>query len=79
MKINASLNLLKEDLNTTINRLEKRKEEDKKKTTYTTAFGGVVSGLTTVLIGLSAYLKELSTYFSIAALITSASLTIVQA
>jgi ABC-type bacteriocin/lantibiotic exporter with double-glycine peptidase domain len=79
MIINANLELLKDNLNKTISKLEKRKDEDKRKTTFMIAFGGLVSGLTTVLIGLSAYVGELATYFSIAALITSASLTIVQA
>lgn len=53
MTINANIKLLKKNLNNTIDKLDKRKDEDKMKTTFAVTYGGLISGLTTILIGLS--------------------------
>src|SRR5436853_1666999 len=79
MEIDADLILLKKDLNNTMKDIREKKENDKSKTTIVATYGGLVSALTTVLIGLSSYISNYATYFSIAALVTSASLTVVQA
>jgi|APFre7841882724_1041349.scaffolds.fasta_scaffold00965_11 hypothetical protein len=78
MEVNADLDLLKKKIEQTISNFQKWKSEDKRKTTFVKTYGGLVSGLTTILIGLSSYLPDNVKGFSIAALITSASLTVVQ-
>ena len=81
MEINADFNLLKQSLTETIKKLQKRKDEDKTKSTFIVMYGALASGLTTVLIGLSTYaiFGKYTTYFTIAALMISASLTVIQA
>jgi hypothetical protein len=79
MNIDADLGLLKENLDNEIKKLDSRKREDKLKATFVVTYGAFVSGLTTVLIGLSSYLSKYEIFFSIAALVTSASLTVIQA
>jgi hypothetical protein len=78
MEINANLDLLKKELNQSIANLQKWKKKDKSKATFSITYGGIVSGLTTIFIGLSSYLSNYAKLFGIIALITSASLTIVQ-
>jgi hypothetical protein len=81
MEITADFNLLKQSLNQTIHNLQKRKNNDKTKSTFIVMYGALASGLTTVLIGLSTYsiFGKYTTYLTIAALIISASLTVIQA
>jgi hypothetical protein len=81
MEINADFNLLKESLTETIKKLQKRKDNDKSKSTFIVLYAGIASGLTTVLIGLSTYpiFGKYTSYLTIAALIISASLTVIQA
>jgi len=81
MEINADFNLLKKNLTQAIQKLQKRKDNDKSKSTFIVMYRGLASGLTTVLIGLSTYsiFGKYTVYLTIAALIISASLTVVQA
>ena len=81
MEINANFNLLKTDLDETIQKVQKRKNEDKTKSTFIVIYGALASGTTTVLIALSTYsvFGKYTTYLTIAALIVSTSLTIIQA
>lgn len=79
MKVDANKDLLKTNLDTIINKIKGRKEQDKRKTAFVVTFGAVASALTTILIGLSSYLSSYAIYFSIAALITSATVTVIQA
>lgn len=81
MEINADFNLLRKSLTETIKKVEKRKNNDKSKSTFIALYAGIASGFTTVLIGLSTYsiFGNYTTYLTIAALIFSASLTVIQA
>jgi hypothetical protein len=81
MEFNADFNLLKQNLGETIQKLKKRKSQAKTKSTFIVVYGALASGITTILIGLSTYsvLGKYTTYLTIAALIVSATLTIVQA
>jgi hypothetical protein len=57
MEINADFNLLKENLNQPIEKLQKRKNNDTAKSGFIVIYAAPASGLTTVLIGLSTYFK----------------------
>ncbi|MBK8486101.1 MAG: SLATT domain-containing protein [Saprospiraceae bacterium] len=77
MKIIADKILLKERLQSTIIKLKDRKEDDKNKTMFVVTYGAIISALTTILIGLSSYISSYSIYFNIAALFSSASITVI--
>jgi amino acid transporter len=81
MEINADFNLLKQNLAETIQKLQKKIKMSKTKSTFIVMYGALASGITTILIGLSTYsvFGKYTTYLTIAALIVSATLTIVQA
>ena len=79
MEIEADKETLVEDLNRTIDQLFKWKNSEKRKTNFVAVYGGLVSALTTVLIGLASYLQEYATQFQVLALLTSSSLTVVAA
>jgi hypothetical protein len=79
MKIDADLPLLKKSLDIEIEKLNSRKKNDKLKASFVVTYGAFISGLITVLIGLSSYLSKYEIWFIIAALITSASVTVIQA
>ncbi len=77
MQITADKELLKAQIKQALIKLKTRKEDDKTKTMFVVTYAAVISALTTILIGLSSYLSSYSIYFNIAALITSASVTVI--
>lgn len=79
MDVTADKETLISDLSHTIGQLQSWKKTDKNKTNFVAIYGGLVSALTTVLIGLASYIKVYDTTFQVAALITSSSLTVVAA
>ena len=79
MKVDANKERLKSKLVENIQKIKGRKNQDKAIAAFVVTYGAVISALTTVLISLSSYLSDYSLYFNIAALITSATVTVIQA
>ena len=80
MDVNADLDLVKSDLDQRINRTNSRRQRDKRKAAFVAVYTGVVSAITTICIGIVTFLpSEWSNLFGIASLLTSTSLTVVDA
>ena len=80
MDVNADPSRLKSDLDARIEKLNVYRTRDKRKAAFVAIYTGIVSAITTVCIGIVAFLPDSWThYFGIASLITSASLTAVSA
>ncbi len=80
MIVKADIKKLKSDIETGIKSLRKYQKGNKRKTTSIALYGGIVSALTTISIGLAAYTTDkYETAFKVAALIFSASLVVVHA
>jgi len=79
MKVEANKDLLKSRLTEMIRKIKGQKNQDKGIAAFVVTYGALISALTTVLIGLSSYLSNFALYFNIAALITSATVTVIQA
>lgn len=77
--IPANLDVLKTDLSNSITRLAKYRKDNKNKADRVVFWGAVISGSTTVSIGLGGLLAEDSVYFQALALLLSASLTVLTA
>jgi len=79
VKITADKETLLADLSHSIGQLQSWKKADKNKTNFVAIYSGLIAALTTVLIGLAAYIESYATEFQVAALVTSSSLTVVTA
>ena len=79
MEIDANIEELKKELENRINAVHSWKDDDKRKSTFVAVYLGVVSAITTVCIGIVAFLPESYKVFGIISLISSASVTVVAA
>jgi hypothetical protein len=77
--LSANLNILKADTESAIARIGQYRRENKKKAELVVLAGAAISALTTIAIGMSSVVPSCSALFQGAALILSASLTILTA
>jgi len=75
--MNANIDILKKDINLSLENLRKRRRGNKKKAEYVVVASAVISAVTTISIGLSSLVETWSSIFQGIALILSASLTII--
>jgi hypothetical protein len=79
MKIDANIEELKKELENRINAVRSWRDDDKRKSTFVAVYLGLVSAITTVSIGIVAFLPEAYKIFGIISLFSSASVTVVAA
>jgi len=79
MKININIEELKKDVDERKKWARDYRDDVKRKSSYVAVYMGIVSAITTVCIGIVAFLPQSSTIFGIISLVSSASVTVVAA
>lgn len=77
--MDANINVLKQDVNSAIDRLSTTRYKNKKKAEYVVIWSAGISAVTTITIGLSSLVGDWSKLFQGIALTLSASLTVLAA
>ena len=79
MRINVNIEELKREVDKRKKWARDYRDNVKKKSAFVAVYVGIVSAITTVCIGIVAFLPQSSTLFGIIALVSSASVTVVAA
>ena len=80
MDITANFEILKSDMSHEIQRLRKRRSNNKYKAANIAIYTGAVAAITTVCIGIGAFVgEEIARVFGLISLVTSASISVVSA